>query len=165
MALIQVREVELQSPNPAPLTETFRWRMLTDVLAPLDGSMEVSFVWVGSASSAEYDQILDRFEVGPFNVGANAFFFEHDPPNPALIPPQDLVGPTVFSILFAYKSQVFLRVSYYVNVAYWDDTLNMSPPQPHVVEALARNVCMDRPNIGVLPITWGDVPYDEYADQ
>lgn len=45
-------------------------------------------------------------------------------PDPATIPPTDLVGVTVTLITCCYKSKEFIRVGYYVNNEHMDPAIN-----------------------------------------
>eukprot|EP00659_Diplonema_papillatum_P006988 gene6988-10767_t len=121
---INLSEMELVSPNPAQFTDVYQWRVRLDVLEELKSDVEFKVVWIGSSSSSEYDEILEECEVGPLAVGANEFVLEHNAPNWRLIPPEDLLSVTVVIIALSYRGHEFLRVGYYVNVAYDVDTLN-----------------------------------------
>lgn len=160
--LIQLLELELMTPNPAGYATEFRWRMRVEVLDELQEAVSVGFVWVGSAESSEYDQMLDEFDVGPFPVGSNEFYLDCSPPNPHQVPPEDLLGVTVLLITFAYKGEQFLKVGYYVQVAYFDDELNANAtPQNVHYDALGRNLLMTRPAITPSAIEWDGVAADE----
>lgn len=120
--------------------------------------MSISFVWVGSSGSSDYDQLLDSFDVGPFVTGITEFHLECDPPEVARIPPQDVLGVTVLLISFQYRGQEFLRVGYYTQVAYFDDALNAAPPEVADATQLGRFLAMAQPAVTIIPITWDRDP-------
>lgn len=51
-----------------------------------------------------------------------------DPPDPARIPREDVIGVTVVLLTCAYRRQEFIRVGYYVNNEYMDQELKENPP-------------------------------------
>jgi len=55
--------------------------------------------------------------------------FQADPPNPARIPREDVLGVTVVLLTCSYRQQEFIRVGYYVNNEYIDPELRENPPQ------------------------------------
>ena len=74
--------------------------------------LEWKIVYVGSAESEEFDQILDTVYVGPVPEGKHKFVFTADPPNPHKIPVSDVVGVTVILITCAYRGQVSIFQSF-----------------------------------------------------
>lgn len=152
--IVQLLELELLGENPAPYASTYRWRMRLQSQAALPEPISVSFVWVGSSSSSAYDQTLDSFDVGPLQPGLTECELECDAPQLELVPPEEAVGVTLLILSFQYKSQEFLRVGYYTQVAYFDAHLNQCPPPQLVKEALGRFVAMPQPAVTVVPIKW-----------
>ncbi|KAH9601194.1 Histone chaperone ASF1-like [Trypanosoma melophagium] len=152
--VVQLLEIELLGDNPALYTQALRWRMRLESLYPLQEPISVAFVWVGSASSAAYDQVLDAFDVGPLAKGATEFTMECDPPRAELVPPAELLGVTILVISFQYRGQEFLRVGYYTQVAYFDPHLNQLPPPHPQEDLLGRFIAMPRPTVTVTPIAW-----------
>jgi len=55
--------------------------------------------------------------------------FQADPPKPARIPREDVVGVTVVLLTCSYRQQEFIRVGYYVNNEYVDPEFRENPPQ------------------------------------
>ncbi|KAJ7406384.1 hypothetical protein WISP_134201 [Willisornis vidua] len=90
--------------------------------------LEWKIIYVGSAESEEYDQVLDSVLVGPVPAGRHMFVFQADAPNPGLIPDADAVGVTVVLITCTYRGQEFIRVGYYVNNEYTETELRENPP-------------------------------------
>ncbi|PNJ13275.1 ASF1B isoform 2, partial [Pongo abelii] len=90
--------------------------------------LEWKIIYVGSAESEEFDQILDSVLVGPVPAGRHMFIFQADAPNPSLIPETDAVGVTVVLITCTYHGQEFIRVGYYVNNEYLNPELRENPP-------------------------------------
>ncbi|KAG5480312.1 hypothetical protein LSCM4_06078 [Leishmania orientalis] len=153
--VLQLLEIELLGANPDAYTSQFQWRMRVEAAASLPDTVSVSFVWVGSASSPQYDQVLDDFEVGPLDKGVTEFTLECDAPQMELVPVEDVMGVTILLISFQYHGQEFLRVGYYTQVAYFDAQLNQNPPPLPQRELLGRFVAMPQPAVTVTPIEWG----------
>ncbi|CAC9484002.1 histone chaperone ASF1A [Leishmania donovani] len=153
--VLQLLEIELLGANPDAYTNQFQWRMRLEAAASLPQTLSVSFVWVGSASSSQHDQVLDDFEVGPLEKGITEFTLECDAPQMELVPVEDVVGVTILLISFQYRGQEFLRVGYYTQVAYFDAQLNRNPPPLPERALLGRFVAMPQPAVTVTPIDWG----------
>nr|CCC89259.1 putative anti-silencing protein ASF 1 like protein [Trypanosoma congolense IL3000] len=158
--VVQLLEIELIGDNPASYTQPMRWRMRLEALEALEDPISVTFVWVGSAASADYDQSLDSFDVGPLAKGATEFTIECDPPQVELVPPQEVLGVTILVISFQYREQEFLRVGYYTQVAYFDAYLNSNPPLQPQVNLIGRFIAMPRPTVTVTPIAWDETVAD-----
>lgn len=60
-------------------------------------------IYVGSAESEEYDQVLDSVFVGPIPEGRHMFVFQADPPNVERIPENDAIGVTVVLLTCSYR--------------------------------------------------------------
>lgn len=153
--LVQLLEIELLGSNPDSYSTKMQWRMRLEAARGLSEPLSISFVWVGSASSSSFDQILDDFEVGPLEAGVTEFHLECDAPQMELVPPADVLGVTILLVSFQYRSQEFLRVGYYTQVAYFDAHLNQYPPEDHKVDLLGRFIAMPQPAVTTLPIHWG----------
>ena len=96
--------------------------------------LEWKLTYVGSAESEKYDQVLDSVFVGPLAPGQYKFVFQADPPNFQAIPPQDVVGVTIILLTCSYRDQEFLRVGYYVNNEYADESLREDPPMEPIID-------------------------------
>ncbi|KAG5506373.1 hypothetical protein JKF63_05876 [Porcisia hertigi] len=153
--VVQLLEIELIGANPDAYSNQLQWRMRIEALRSLPDTVSVSFVWVGSASSSEYDQVLDEFEVGPLEKGVTEFTLDCDAPQMELVPTGDVLGVTILIISFQYRGQEFLRVGYYTQVAYFDAYLNQNPPPSPQRELLGRFIAMPQPAVTVTPIEWG----------
>ncbi|RNF08047.1 anti-silencing protein ASF 1 [Trypanosoma conorhini] len=154
--VVQLLEIELLGDNPASYTQAMHWRMRIEALQALEDPISVAFVWVGSASSADYDQVLDSFDVGPLEKGTTELTMECDPPQVELVPPHEVLGVTILVISFQYRGQEFLRVGYYTQVAYFDAYLNKCPPELPQGDLLGRFIAMPRPTVTVTPIAWDE---------
>ncbi|EPY24302.1 histone chaperone ASF1 [Strigomonas culicis] len=152
--LVQLLEIELNGSNPDSYEAPFQWRIKLDSLVDFTEPIAISFVWVGSASSSEYDQTLDSFDIGPLSRGTTEFVLECDAPQVGLVPPSDVLGVTILIISFQFKQQEFLRVGYYAQVAYFDPHLNQCPPATVDKTNLGRFIAMPQPVVTLTPITW-----------
>ncbi|CAD2215318.1 histone chaperone ASF1 [Angomonas deanei] len=158
-ALVQLQEIELLGQNPDAYCAPLKWRVRVEALENFSEPISISFVWVGSASSSEYDQHLDSFDIGPLTVGVTEFQLECDAPQVELVPPGDVLGVTILIISFQFRSQEFLRVGYYVQVAYFEDEKNQHPPQVPDKNALGRFLAMPQPVVTFNPLVWqGQTP-------
>src|ERR1700761_4781608 len=103
---------------------------------------------------AEHDQELDSLLVGPIPPGVNKFIFEADPPNTGAIPSSEILGVTVILLTCAYDGREFVRVGYYVNNEYTDETLAENPPSKPVMEKIRRNILAEKPRVTRFAIKW-----------
>nr|POF15045.1 histone chaperone asf1 [Quercus suber] len=107
-----------------------------------------------SSYSSEHDQELDSLLVGPIPVGVNKFVFEADPPNTARIPATEILGVTVILLSCSYDDREFVRVGYYVNNEYTDETLANEPPAKPIVEKVRRSILAEKPRVTRFNIKW-----------
>ena len=110
--------------------------------------LEWKVIYVGSAEDQSQDQVLEEVLVGPVPVGVNKFLLQvcilsyfpvchdensplrqADPPNPALIAEEDLLGVTVILITCNYLGREFVRIGYYVNNEYTEPFEGEMPPR------------------------------------
>ena len=90
---------------------------------------------------------VDSVLVGPVLQGSYKFVFEGNPPNPSLIPVDDLVGVTAIFLTCSYQEKEFIRVGYFVNVGYADEALNENPPEVPDFSQLSRTILIDHPRV------------------
>ncbi len=105
--LVNVTTVTNQVPA---FSSTMDFEITFDCLENIPEDLEWKLIFVGSADSSDYDQILDTVYVGPVPEGRHKFVFTADPPNPAKIPVSDVVGVTVILLTCSYRSKEFLRL-------------------------------------------------------
>ncbi|KAI7607610.1 hypothetical protein KC343_g13008, partial [Hortaea werneckii] len=103
---------------------------------------------------SEHDQELDSLLVGPIPVGVNKFIFEADPPNTTRIPATEILGVTVILLTCSYDDREFVRVGYYVNNEYEDETLANEPPAKPVLEKIRRSILAEKPRVTRFAIKW-----------
>nr|XP_008531506.1 PREDICTED: histone chaperone ASF1A [Equus przewalskii] len=136
---------------------TLHFLCLTNgVVVPKRRHLEWKIIYVGSAESEEYDQVLDSVLVGPVPAGRHMFVFQADAPNPGLIPDADAVGVTVVLITCTYRGQEFIRVGYYVNNEYTETELRENPPVKPDFSKLQRNILASNPRVTRFHINWED---------
>ncbi|OAP56734.1 histone chaperone asf1 [Fonsecaea erecta] len=140
--------------NPAPFTAPYEFEITFECLEQLREDLEWKLTYVGSATSAEHDQELDSLLVGPIPIGVNKFIFEADPPNLSRLPPSEILGVTVILLTCSYDGREFVRVGYYVNNEYEDETLIADPPAKPVIEKIRRNVLAEKPRVTRFAIKW-----------
>jgi len=104
--------------------------------------------------SSEHDQELDSLLVGPIPVGVNKFVFEADPPNTARIPTTEILGVTVILLTCSYDEREFVRVGYYVNNEYTDESLANEPPPKPDLDKIRRNILAEKPRVTRFAIKW-----------
>ncbi|PNH02107.1 putative histone chaperone ASF1A [Tetrabaena socialis] len=95
--------------NPAPYTAAMSFEIEYEASQNLNSDLVWRLVYVGSADSDRYDQELENVEVGPVTQGNFKFVLEANPPNPALIPSDDIVGVTVVLLTCSYRGNEFIR--------------------------------------------------------
>jgi len=142
--------------NPSPFTNPFQFQITFECLEDLKEDLEWKIIYVGSAESEEYDQVLDSVLVGPLVGGRHKFVFQANPPDCNKIPTQDVVGVTVVLLTCSYKNQEFIRVGYYVNNEYATPELKENPPSSLDFEKLTRNILATCPRVTRFRIDWHD---------
>lgn len=131
----------------------------------LQEDLEWKIIYVGSAESAEYDQVLDSVLVGPLTPGRHMFVFEAESPKVNLIPIEDVIGVTVVLLTCSYRKQEFIRVGYYVNNDYSDPELRENPPATPQYELIERSILATKPRVTRFQITWDKEEEKENADE
>ncbi len=144
--------------------------------------MEWKITYVGSAEDDRYDQVLDSVLVGPVACGSYRFVFQArvsclllrcapagcnialrratrapqaDPPKWRDIPQDDILGVTVILLTCAYNNQEFIRVGYYVNNEYAEESLRDNPPPVIMIDKVVRNILADKPRVTRFNADWG----------
>eukprot|EP00850_Spirogloea_muscicola_P015626 SM000121S26023 [mRNA] locus=s121:320189:321420:- [translate_table: standard] len=156
MSAINVTNVAVLD-NPAGFQREFQFEISYECLRDLKEDLEWKLIYVGSAESESYDQVLESVLVGPVQTGSFRFVFQADPPNPDKIPNEDLIGVTVLLLTCSYVGQEFIRIGYYVNNEYIDEQLREEPPAKVRVEEVQRNILADQPRVTKFPIQWDPI--------
>jgi len=161
MALVDVEEVKVVGPNPAPFGDGYQFEITFECIEELEDDLEWKIVYVGSASDESKDQTLEEVMVGPVPLGTSKFSLESPGADWEGIPAQDRLGVTVLNVCCSYKGQPFVNVGYYVNNEYYEDK---GPDEggvaavelPSVVDAsrVYRNVMTDEPRVTRYNIKW-----------
>eukprot|EP00742_Colponemidia_sp_Colp-10_P011681 GILJ01013016.1.p1 GENE.GILJ01013016.1~~GILJ01013016.1.p1 ORF type:complete len:227 (+),score=28.42 GILJ01013016.1:70-681(+) len=167
MACINVTNVSVLD-NPSMFTSPFSFEISFECLAPLKEDLEWKIIYVGSAESEKYDQVLDSILLGPVPMGSLKFVFQADPPDLTKIPESDVLGVTVVLLTCSYKGKEFIRVGFYVNNAY--ETQEVGPdgeivpiPLPVDITKVHRSILSDKPRVTRFPIEW-DSPTETMFD-
>ncbi|KAF7722373.1 Histone chaperone asf1 [Apophysomyces ossiformis] len=153
MSLVNILNIQVLD-NPAPFTNQFQFEITFECNAELKDDLEWKMIYVGSAESSEYDQVLDSIMVGPIPVGVNKFIFSADAPKIELLPQKDLLDITVVLLSCLYNDKEFVRVGYYVHNEYIDPELVENPPAQVVVSKLQRSILADKPKVTRYTIDW-----------
>ncbi|KAK2705652.1 histone chaperone asf1-like [Artemia franciscana] len=153
MAKVHVHNVVVLD-NPSMFSSPFQFEITFECIEDLQEDLEWKIIYVGSAESEEYDQVLDTVFVGPVPEGRHMFVFQAPAPDTSKIPPQDAVGVTVVLLTCSYRDQEFLRVGYYVNNEYTDPELKENPPAVPEYDKLSRNILADKPRVTRFRIDW-----------
>ncbi|XP_020851029.1 histone chaperone ASF1B [Phascolarctos cinereus] len=162
MAKVSVLNVSVLE-NPSPFHSPFQFEISFECSEALADDLEWKIIYVGSAESEEFDQILDSVLVGPVPAGRHMFVFQADAPNASLIPETDAVGVTVVLITCTYHGQEFIRVGYYVNNEYTNPELRENPPLKPDFSQLQRNILASNPRVTRFHINW-DSTTDKLED-
>ncbi|XP_044260709.1 histone chaperone asf1 [Tribolium madens] len=153
MAKVQLCNITVMD-NPSPFSNPFQFEITFECIEELKEDLEWKMIYVGSAESEEYDQILDSVMVGPIPEGKHMFVFQADPPNVARIPENDAIGVTVVLLTCSYRSQEFIRVGYFINNEYTDQELRENPPSPPQFDKVVRNILASEPRVTRFKINW-----------
>ena len=155
MSKIEVINVEVKD-NPSHFLSPFKFEVSFDCFESLPLDLDWKIIYVGSASSSEYDQILDSVLVGPVPAGRHMFTFEANCPDVTKLPLQDALGVTVVLLTCSYRDSEFVRIGYYVNNGYEDEELLLTPPPQPLFHRCKRNVLAECPRVTRFAINWED---------
>ncbi|OQO01551.1 Histone chaperone asf1 [Cryoendolithus antarcticus] len=153
MATVSLLNVSVRN-NPAAFDAPYEFEITFECLEPLQKDLEWKLTYVGSATSSEHDQELDSLLVGPIPVGVNKFVFEADPPDLSRIPDTEILGVTVILLTCSYDNREFVRVGYYVNNEYTDESLVEEPPAKPILEKVRRSILAEKPRVTRFAIKW-----------
>jgi len=153
MAKIHVSNVVVLN-NPCKFFSPFEFEITFECIEELKEDLEWKIIYVGSAESEAYDQVLDTVFVGPVPEGRHMFVFQADPPDTAKIPVSDAVGVTVVLLTCSYRGKEFVRVGFYVNNEYTEQELKENPPSTPQYDKLLRNILATQPRVTRFKIEW-----------
>lgn len=157
MAKVYITNV-LVLDNPTNFMNPLQFELTFECIEELKEDLEWKMIYVGSAESEQYDQVLDTIYVGPVPEGRHIFVFQADPPDVTKIPEQDAVGVTIVLLTCSYRGQEFVRVGYFINNDYSDPELRENPPPKPIFEQLTRNILASKPRVTRFKINWDDTP-------
>ncbi|XP_058461453.1 histone chaperone asf1 isoform X1 [Malaya genurostris] len=157
MAKVHITNVVVLD-NPSSFLNPFQFELTFECIEELKEDLEWKMIYVGSAESEEFDQVLDTIYVGPVPEGRHIFVFQADPPNVARIPEQDAVGVTVVLLTCSYRGQEFVRVGYFINNEYSTPELRENPPAKPLFQQMTRNILASKPRVTRFKINWDDTP-------
>ena len=90
--------------NQSSFLNSFQFELTFKCIEELKEDLEWKMIYVGSAESEDYDQVLDTIYVGPVPEGRHKFVFEADPPDVKSIPEQDALNvPYVYNVIVVKK--------------------------------------------------------------
>lgn len=153
MAKVHILNVTVHN-NPATFYTPFQFEIHFECLEELQDDLEFKIIYVGSAETYEFDQVLDQIVVDAVPQGQFKFMFQADPPDIAKIPADDAVGVTVVLITASYREQEFVRVGYYVTNEYEDMELRENPPNEPQFNKLVRAIAAQEPRVTKFKINW-----------
>uniref|UniRef100_A0A8C2RS28 Anti-silencing function 1B histone chaperone n=1 Tax=Capra hircus TaxID=9925 RepID=A0A8C2RS28_CAPHI len=93
MAKVSVLNVAVLE-NPSPFHSPFRFEISFECNEALADDLEWKIIYVGSAESEEFDQILDSVLVGPVPAGRHMFVFQVRKTRPWTLTPRNVLSDT-----------------------------------------------------------------------
>ncbi|XP_058054855.1 histone chaperone asf1 [Anopheles bellator] len=162
MAKVHITNVVVLD-NPSSFLNPFQFELTFECIEELKEDLEWKMIYVGSAESEAFDQVLDTIYVGPIPEGRHQFLFSADPPNVSRIPEQDAVGVTVVLLTCSYRGQEFVRVGYFINNEYSDPEMRENPPPKPLFHKMTRNILATKPRVTRFKINWDDAPANGVA--
>lgn len=157
MAKVHITNVVVLD-NPSNFLNPFQFELTFECIEELKEDLEWKMIYVGSAESEDYDQVLDTIYVGPVPEGRHRFVFQAESPDVSRIPEQDAVGVTIVLITCSYRGQEFVRVGYFINNDYADPEMRENPPPKPMFDQLIRNILATKPRVTRFKINWDDSP-------
>ncbi|UKK01800.1 chromatin assembly protein [Theileria orientalis] len=104
-------------------------------------------------SPNEGEIVLDAVCMGPVRRGILQFEFRVNPPNFARLRPDCILGMQAILITGSYCDQEFIRIGYYTNNTYDEDSLRENPPDVPILDKVIRCI-IDQPRVTRFPIKW-----------
>lgn len=163
MSKIEVINVDVKD-NPSPFLATFKFEVTFECYEGLTDDLDWKIIYVGSAASSTYDQVLDSVFVGPVPAGRHMFLLEVKHPDITKLPVQDTLGVTVVLLTCSYRENEFVRIGYYVNNEYDSEELAENPPVHPAFDHIRRNVLAEAPRVTRFAINWEDDVLPENLD-
>eukprot|EP01126_Amoeba_proteus_P022509 TRINITY_DN2270_c0_g1_i3.p1 TRINITY_DN2270_c0_g1~~TRINITY_DN2270_c0_g1_i3.p1 ORF type:complete len:215 (-),score=48.77 TRINITY_DN2270_c0_g1_i3:98-742(-) len=157
---VDVTDIQVKD-NPSAFVSPFQFEITFDCYFPIKEDLCWSLIYVGSAESNKYDQVLEKIQLGPVNVGTSKFVFQADPPDYTKIPKSDVLGVTVLLLTCSYKEKEWIRVGYYVSNEYMEPIDMEHPPSTLELSKVSRKILADQPRVTRFPIPWDEVRKDE----
>lgn len=156
MSLVSITGVDVLGNIIDDFRKPFSFKIQVNCMENLDNAIEFNLIYVGSSESSAFDQVIDSVEVGPgVPAGNHEFEFETEQGvNPQNIQDGHLLGPTVVILSATYNEQEFVRVGYYVNVAYDIPEWNENPPTQVDYNHLKREILASEPRVTRFKINW-----------
>lgn len=146
MELLQITNIMVEE-NPSPFLAPFKFKISMKSSEPIQEEIEWQIIYVGCASDDKYDQILDKFTMGPFDQACEFDFqIQTQAPNHTLQPSKnDILGITALILACSYSKYEFFRCGYYVYNSYTDQNLidNDTPDAPVLIDKVEKNVFAD----------------------
>lgn len=140
--------------NPTWFTNPLSFEITFECPESLADDLEWKIVYVGSAEDSACDQILADVLVGPVPAGTNKFVLHASPPDPALIPKDDIVGITVLLLICSYRRNEFVRIGYYVRNEYYYDGQDEKTQDANIF----RTILAEKPRVTRLSGNWTECP-------
>lgn len=143
--------------NPCPFSHKFSFEITFECCADLAQDLEWKVLYVGSAESSEYDQVLEEVEVGPVPQGLHKFVLESPAPDVSKLP--QVLGVTVVLVTCTYREQEFVRIGYYVNnevpgMNVVEEGDSMQQQSNLDLSTIVRTILADKPRVTRFPIQW-----------
>nr|PVC51250.1 chromatin assembly protein [Theileria orientalis] len=104
-------------------------------------------------SPNEGEIVLDAVCMGPVRRGILQFEFRVNPPNFNRLSPDCILGMQAILITGSYCEQEFIRIGYYTNNTYDEDSLRENPPDVPILDKVIRCI-IDQPRVTRFPIKW-----------
>uniref|UniRef100_A0A0D9R207 Anti-silencing function 1B histone chaperone n=2 Tax=Primates TaxID=9443 RepID=A0A0D9R207_CHLSB len=154
MAKVSVLNVAVLE-NPSPFHSPFRFEISFECSEALADDLEWKIIYVGSAESEEFDQILDSVLVGPVPAGRHMFVFQVRKKHP-LLPeiPQSASGIKSSSLCHTVHAQALRGPGFPRGTVKLhrrlrqENRLNPEGPQ------LQRNILASNPRVTRFHINW-----------
>ena len=123
MSKIRVTNISIpvvKSPFNSPLKVNIEFEAFSSLLQELQWKI----IYIGSANSCEYDQVLESFSFPVKEIGHCSFQVNVAPPDHRLIPSfDDFLGATLLMFSAMYNDKEFFRCSYFVYNNFEDETV------------------------------------------
>lgn len=156
MQKVRVTNIVVSDPV-APFASKIRLQFFLNASGALNEELEFKIVYVGSAESPAFDQLLEDVMISVKSEGNMSFEVAAEGPDYKQIPSvNDLLGMSAIIIVGLFKNNEFFRCSFFVNNTYTEELTEEFNEKNFNIEKVKREIITEKPRVILTEIDWSD---------